>query len=158
MDKQTLLGKIDGAWRSFQASYAGLSPAEMQSPDAAGSWSVKDILAHVTTWEEEALKNLPFILQGQRTPRYKDQYGGIDAFNDLMAERKRNLPLDEVLQQLEATHGRLVAYIAEAPEAEFVTETRFRRRIRWDTYSHYPHHEKSIREWRARLPEPAGQA
>ncbi len=157
MNKQKLLGQIDRAWNSFQASYAGLSPAEMQAPDAAGSWSVKDILAHVTTWEEEALKNLPLILEGKRTARYKDQYGGIDAFNEQMTERKRALSLAEVLEQLQTTHRRLVEYMAEAPDAEFVTETRFRRRIRWDTYSHYPHHEKAILEWRARLPQSAGQ-
>jgi hypothetical protein len=149
VDKQTLLGKIDQAWNSFQDSYAGLTPGQMQAPGAAGNWSVKQILAHVTTWEEEALKNLPLILAGQRTPRYKDQYGGIDAFNDLMAERKRDLTLDDVLHQLEMTHQRLLDYIALAPDDQFDTETRFRRRIRWDTYSHYPHHEKSIREWRA---------
>ncbi len=158
MNKQKLLGQIDRAWNSFQASYAGLSPAEMQAPDAAGSWSVKDILAHVTTWEEEALKNLPLILEGKRTARYKDQYGGIDAFNEQMTERKRGLSLAEVLEQLETTHRRLLEYIVEAPDAEFVTETRFRRRIRWDTYSHYPHHEKAILEWRARLPQSAGRS
>jgi hypothetical protein len=149
VDKQKLLGRIGQAWDSFQVSYGGLSPAEMQAPDAVGSWSVKDVLAHVTTWEEEALKNLPLILEGKRTARYKDQYGGIDPFNDLMTERKRSLSPDEVLQQLEATHRRLLEYIAAAPDTQFATETRFLRRIRWDTYSHYPHHEKAIREWRA---------
>lgn len=158
MDKEKLLGRIDRTWNSFKASYAGLSPAAMQTPNAVGSWSVKDVLAHVTTWEEEALKNLPLILEGKRTARYKDQYGGIDAFNELMTERKRGLSLAEVLDQLETTHRRLLEYLAEAPDAEFVTETRFRRRIRWDTYSHYPLHEKGILEWRAHLPESAGQA
>ena len=150
MDKQKLLSRIEQAWASFSDSFAGLTPAQLQAPDAAGAWSVKDILAHVTTWEEEALKNLPLILQGMRTARYKDQYGGIDAFNDQMTERKRAMPLDEVVRQLEATHRRFVEYVATAPDEEFVTETRFRRRIRWDTYSHYPHHEATIRDWRAR--------
>lgn len=150
MDKQTLLGKIERAWTGFQASYAGLAPEQMLTPGAAGAWSVKDILAHVTTWEEEALKNLPLILAGQRTGRYKDLYGGIDAFNDQMTERKAALSLSEVLDQLDVTHRRLVETIGAAPDVEFLTETRFRRRIRWDTYSHYPHHEKNIREWRDR--------
>ena len=29
-------------------------------------------------------------------------------------------------------------------------ETRFRRRLRLDTYSHYPKHARAIREWRER--------
>jgi hypothetical protein len=148
VDKQKLLDRIEGAWTSFLDSFAGLSPAQLETPNVAGAWSIKDIMAHVTTWEEEALKNLPLILEGKRTARYKDQYGGIDAFNDQMTERKRALSLDEVRRQFEATHKQLVEYIGAAPDSEFATETRFRRRIRWDTYSHYPHHEKAIRDWR----------
>ena len=34
----------------------------MSEQGVTGSWSVKDIIAHVTTWEEEALKHLPLIL------------------------------------------------------------------------------------------------
>jgi len=149
MDKQKLLSQIQRAWESLEDAYAGLTPGQLETPGAIGAWSIKDALAHVTTWEEEALKNLPIILEGKRTARYKDLYGGIDAFNDEMVERKRALPLGDVLEQLDATHRRLVKYIAEAPDAEFTSETRFRRRIRWDTYSHYPHHEKAIRDWRA---------
>ena len=47
----------------------------------AGGWSIKDIIAHVTTWEGEALTHLPRILAGEKSPRYSVTYGGIDAFN-----------------------------------------------------------------------------
>lgn len=151
MDKQKLIGQIEKAWTALGDSFAGLSDAQLEAPGTVGSWSVKDILAHVTTWEDEALKNLPVILEGKRTARYKDQYGGIDAFNEQMTERKRALSLDEILRQFEATHRRLVEYLQATPDEQFATDTRFRRRIRWDTYSHYPNHEAAIREWRSRI-------
>ncbi len=113
-----------------------------------GNWSVKDILAHVSTWEEEALKHLPHILAGSRPPRYKDAYGGLDAFNALMTEKKRALSLLEVQQQLDETHQRLLETIAGLPEDQFTTETRVRRRIRLDAYSHYPVHTRAILAWR----------
>jgi len=47
------------AWTAFQASYAGLSDAQLMEPGVTGDWSVRDILAHVTTWEEEALTSTP---------------------------------------------------------------------------------------------------
>lgn len=109
---------------------------------------MKDILAHVTTWEEESLKHLPHILQGIQPPRYSVLYGGIDAFNAQMTEQKRSLPLSEVLRQLDETHHQLLDYLQTVPEEQFTTETRFRRRLRLDTYSHYPIHTQSIREWR----------
>jgi hypothetical protein len=149
MKRQQLLDKLDKAWLDLCDSYAGLSHEEMTQPGVTEGWSVKDILAHVTTWEEEAITHLPHILEGTRPPRYSTLYGGIDAFNALRAGEKRALPPEEVLRQFEDVHRQLVEYIAQAPEEQFTTETRFRRRIRLDTYSHYPHHAQAIREWRA---------
>jgi hypothetical protein len=148
MKKAQFLEKLDRAWDELQQAHAGLSPAQMQQPAASGEWCVKDILAHVTTWEQEALKYLPLILMGDRPPRYKDLYGGIDAFNDQMTAQKRSMSLDAVLQQKDEVHWRLMEYLRGVDEAQFTSETRFRRRLRLDTYSHYPIHTNAIREWR----------
>ena len=148
MKREQLLDKIGKAWAELNAAWAGLSEAEMCEPGAAGEWSVKDVLAHVTTWEEEALKYLPLIAGGRRPPRYKDLYGGLDAFNDQMIARKWALSLADVLAQYEATHRRLLDYLATAPDELIARETPFRRRVRLDTYSHYPIHTAALREWR----------
>jgi hypothetical protein len=153
MRKQQLLDKINLTWIDFKASFDGLSEAQLLEPDVTGSWSVKDILAHVSTWEEEAIKYLPSIMHGIRPPRYADLYGGIDAFNAKMTEAKRQLTLVDVLRQLNDTHQRLVDVIQRAPDDQIATETRFRRRIRLDTYSHYPVHTRAILEWREAQPK-----
>ena len=150
MDRQQLLKKLDKAWAAIKESYAGLPDAQLTQPGVMGDWSVKDILAHVTTWEEEALKYLPLILQEGRPPRYSTKYGGIDAFNAQMREQKRGLSLSDVLRQLDETHRRLIDYVQSAPEEEIRQETRFRRRLRFDTYRHYQEHASVIWEWRER--------
>jgi hypothetical protein len=149
MEKQQLLKRLEKAWTEVKESYAGLSDAQLTEPGVMGDWSVKEILAHVTTWEEEALKYLPLILTGGRPPRYI-QSGGIDAFNAQMTEQKRSLALSEVLSQLDETHRRLIDYIQSVPEEYFTRETRFRHRLRLDTYSHYPLHARAIQQWRER--------
>ena len=150
MDRGQLLKRVDRAWQGLLASYAGLSEAELMQPGVTGDWSVKEIIAHVTWWEEEALTHLPVILDGGRPPRYSVQYGGIDAFNALMAERKAGLSLSEVLEARDETHRRLVEFLQTVPESELVRETRFRRRLRLDTYGHYRLHAEAIRAWRER--------
>jgi hypothetical protein len=150
MDRQQLLSKLNKAWADFEQSFAGLTDAQMLEPGVVGNWSVKDILAHVTTWEEEALKSLPFILEGRKPPKYSDLYGGIDAFNAQQSERRRGLPLAEVLSQSETTHERLVSFLEGVAEEQFTRDTPFRHRLRLDTYSHYPLHARMIREWRAK--------
>jgi hypothetical protein len=148
MDKSQLLKRLDKAWEAFNASFAGLSDSELMEPGVTGDWSVRDVIVHVTWWEEEALTHLPLILAGGKPPRYSVTYGGIDAFNAQMTEQKRTLSLSEVLRQRDETHRRLIDFIQSAPEDQLVRETRFRRRLRLDTYSHYPEHAEAIRKWR----------
>ena len=150
MDRRRLRKRLDEEWLTFKASYAGLSEAQLLEPGVTGAWSVRDIIAHVTTWEEEALKHLPSILEGERPPRYSITYGGIDAFNALMTKRKESLSLSEVLRQLDDAHRRIVEVIERAPEDQLIRETRFRRRLRLDTYGHYSKHAAAIRRWRER--------
>jgi hypothetical protein len=108
-------------------------------------------VAHVTTWEAEALKYLPLILAGGTPPRYSTQYGGINAFNAQITQQKRDLPLAEVRGQLEETHRRLRDFVESAPDEAFTQETRFRHRLRLESYSHYTLHAGLIRDWRQRL-------
>jgi hypothetical protein len=148
MDRSQLLKRLDKAWEALKASYAGLSDSELMEPGVTGAWSVRDIIAHVTSWEEEALMHLPLIFAGGKPPRYSVMYGGIDAFNAQATEQKRNLSLSEVLRHRDDTHRQLIEFIQSAPEDQFIRETRFRRRLRLDTYSHYPKHADAIRKWR----------
>jgi len=149
VNRVQLLTRIEEPWSALKAAYGGLSEAEMLEPGVTGTWSVKDIIAHVTSWEEEALTHLPVILAGGKPPRYSVTHGGIHAFNAQMTQRNRERPLSEVLRRRDDTHRRLLAFIQGAPEETFATDTRFRRRLRLDTYSHYPIHAAAIRRWLA---------
>ena len=151
MDRRQLLQRLDSAWGAFEESYAGLSDAHLMKPGVTGDWSVRDILAHVSTWEEEALTHLPLILEGGAPPRYSVRYGGIDAFNARMTEQKASLSLAAVRRQLDGTHRRLIDFVRRTPEDQLSRETRFRRRLRLDTYSHYPLHAEAIRRWRRKI-------
>jgi hypothetical protein len=144
-----VLQRLAKAWGLFENSYSGLTRQQLLIPGVTGNWSVRDIIAHVTWWEEEALKHLPVVKAGRRPPRYSVQYGGIDAFNALKTEERRGLSLDEVLEQHDEVHARLIAYVRAAPAELFGRETRFRRRLRLDTYGHYPIHTKAILRWRS---------
>ena len=148
MTKEQVLKRLNEAWLDLKESYAGLPDSRLLEPGVTGKWSVRDILAHITTWEEEALKHLPLILDGGRPPRYSTKYGGIDAFNALMTKQKAGLALSDVRKELDEIHNRLLDYVRGAPEEQFTRETRFRRRLRLDTYSHYPKHASAIQKWR----------
>lgn len=151
MDRKQVLVKLEKAWEAFNQSYTGLSEEQMLQPGVMEDWSVRDLISHVSWWEEESLKHLPHVLQGKRPPRYSVLYGGIDAFNAQMTELKNALTLVEVRQQALDSHQRLIEYLATVPEEQFASETRFRHRLRMDTYGHYPIHTAAILTWRERI-------
>lgn len=150
MNRQQLQKRLETAWTALQVSYTDLSDSQLIAAGVTDDWSIKDILAHITIWEEEALKHLPVLIDGGRPPRYSVTYGGIDAFNDQMIAQRRDLSLADVMQHLDTTHQRLVEFIETIPDEHITRETRVRRRLRLDTYSHYPLHTKAIHAWRER--------
>lgn len=138
--------KINTAWDDFQASYEGLSPAQLVIPDVVGHWSVRDILAHVTTWERESIERLAMVRRGEPVPSYEERYRDVDLFNARMTEAKRGLSLVEVQGQLAATHAELWAALEAFPDKEQAAGL-----VQADTWTHYPEHAASIRAWRNKL-------
>ena len=147
MHKERLFQRLHTRWQAFQDSFAGLSDEALLTPGVTGHWTVRDLLAHVATWEEEALNALPVIVQGGRLPRYASQ-GGIDAFNAREQEHKREFPLQRLKQESEATHRRLLAYVQRAPESAYAAEGRFLKRLRLDAYGYWGEHTAQILKWR----------
>ena len=148
MNRRQLRQRPDRAWLGFEESYAGLADDRLLETGVRGEWSVRDIIAHVTKWEEEVLTHIPILMAGGRPPQYSVRYGGINAFNVVMTERTRGLSILQVRARQERTHGKIAEFIDSVPKSQFKEETRFRRRLRWDNYGHYPKHAAAIWAWR----------
>lgn len=143
-----VLDQLSAAWTDFHTSYAGLDDTTLLVPGVCGDWSIRDLIAHVTWWDQESIDHLPITFAYGRLPRYSQQYGGIDAFNALKTREKASLSLDEVRAEAAATHQRLLDYLLGLDPAEWVGNNRFRHRLKLDTWSHYPIHAADIRTWR----------
>jgi hypothetical protein len=153
--RERLMVTMARNWDALLASIEGLTDEAMVRPGVVEQWSVKDILAHITTWEEEGLHHLPTVAQGRKAPTYASKYGSLDGFNALKFEENQRRSLDEVLARLDETHARLLAYLDTVPDELLHSKERFRNRLKWDSYSHYAMHAKHIRERRERT-APAG--
>src|SRR5256885_3394860 len=67
--------------------------------------------------------------------------------------RSTLFPYTTLFRSRDAVHRRLIALIESAPGNQVSGETRFRRRLRLDTYGHYAKHARAIRNWRERSEE-----
>ena len=144
MNREQLVDRIEQRWAAFNQACAGLNAASLQEPGVVERWSVKDLMLHVATWEEEALRALPIIMDGRRPPRY----GGVDGFNARQSEAYAGHTLEQARESMQSSHRRLLSFLDTVPESWFRTETRFRHRLRLDTWGHYAEHTKAILTWR----------
>jgi hypothetical protein len=92
----TLLASIDPS--AFETSGLG-----------GGTWSPKDLVGHLETWEENALAAIDAWDRGQRAPIVAElQSLGTDAFNLRAVERKASMSADETRTSAIATHARML--------------------------------------------------
>ena len=90
------------------AEHAALRPGL-----GGGDWSAKDLLGHLTSWEEHALGAIDAWLREVMPPVAEalDRLG-LDGLNRETLAAKRSLPYATVLADFESVHARLLDAIA----------------------------------------------
>jgi Mycothiol maleylpyruvate isomerase N-terminal domain len=109
---------LDEGHREVARLAARLSPADVRRPATmgGGDWSVKDLLGHLTSWDEHALGALAAWRRGQPAPIQRALRGkGLNAVNAaaIAADRRRTAP--DVLRRFDEIHRRLIREIRAVP-------------------------------------------
>lgn len=93
-------------------------PAESHSvPKAIGDWSIKDLLAHLIAWEEEAARAFEIWKIGVNPDwsHIKD----IDEFNAQAVKDRRKVAFPKIVEQLQLVHGGLIDNLKSVSDSEF---------------------------------------
>ena len=102
----TVLQTIDG----FPAS-------EWETPGACGVWSVKDIIAHLASYEHVLVDVLAtFLDTGTASTPYLSKFtrpGGL--FNDAEVDARKEKTMDEVLGEFNDTHAQVMSMVVQIP-------------------------------------------
>ncbi len=96
----------------------GFPETAWETPGACGVWSVKDIIAHLASYEEVLVDVLSGFIGRHPTPSL-DKFTGLGSkFNDAEVERRRERTMEEVLDEFNDAHAQVMS-LAERirPEA-----------------------------------------
>jgi hypothetical protein len=89
-----------------------LTEDELTSCPVAGTWTVKDVIAHIWTWSDEAARTI----KAWQAPRpWQVGVSFDDAWNNAQAASKTGLPLLTVMDGVLGAHRRLV-YILDTDD------------------------------------------
>ncbi|HJZ49552.1 MAG TPA: dienelactone hydrolase family protein [Roseiflexaceae bacterium] len=155
--KSELLERIHSSYTALERTIAQLRVEQMATP-IDGSWSAKDLLAHIATWEHVMLEfhvgGKPF---SEVTRLTNVPYGPtpVDQINEAFYERDKDLPLTEVLQAFRGAHQQLLETLNGMSEDDLFRPYTPPGRgpdsagqlIDWvigDSYEHYDEHRATL--------------
>jgi hypothetical protein len=146
--KQDLLNEAARQYREFYEAIHGLNEDQMTEP-WLGTWSVRDVIAHIAGWQRELGPALMRLGRGERPIPDGVTYDDVDAWNEKFAAAKRETPVAEVLLELDRTHEDFMHAAAEVPAERYVPGKTAWKIVDLNSAHHYKEHGDQIRAWRA---------
>ena len=145
-DRVDTLSTVSSSWRELERAIAHVPHDRVDTAGVVGSWSVKDLIGHVATWDREALQALRRYLVDRDAKALVTWPDDIDGFNAREAARKRATDLAVLRRELAECHRQIVELVSGLAEEELETRE-VKARIRIDTYEHYADHAAQVLRW-----------
>lgn len=145
--KEELLNEAARQYKAFYEAIQGLNEEHM-SEVWLGTWSTRDIVAHIAGWQQELGPALERITRGERPIPVGTSYEDVDAWNEKFAAARRQVPVSEVLLELDKAHERFLHLAASIPEERFQPGKTAYKIVDQNTAHHYREHGEQILAWR----------
>lgn len=114
-----LLRAILKTTRKEFLTLADLVPAhERTTRPVCGVWTLKDLVGHLTDWEQVGVAGLRQLVAGQ-TPEFNDTIIDFDSWNDEHAAARRDQPWDDVWHEFVETRSQLMALVEQMSDADW---------------------------------------
>jgi hypothetical protein len=155
--KAELMDRIYRARRFLEKVINPLTPEELSAPGPQEGWAIKDHLAHIAAWEQYMLKHYiqgiaPHQAMGvdEATMQAADE----TAINDILYNRNKLRPVDEVLAEFKRSYHEVLSIIggmtfADLMKVRFPDDPEKRPVLTWvvgNTYGHYAEHTPWIKQ------------
>ena len=159
MDKTTLLNTIQTEYTQFESTIAPLSETQLCTPPFKGEWSIKDIMAHVATWEQICTRWLEEVVHGG-TPQPSER---LDRESNARIYRgNRDRSLAEVQELFRYAHQQFLHQVNLLVQTFSEEDLNVPHRFAWteawpgssliaviadNSYEHYQDHAQQIHRW-----------
>jgi uncharacterized damage-inducible protein DinB len=154
MDKTTFINTLKQSRAEWEALLAQVDEERMLQPGAAGKWSVKDVIVHVTWGEREIVPIMrTHVLAGSELWELSD-----DERNEIVYQQNRDRPLQETLHEEQQAYADLLEAAQALSDEDLNDPHRFKQMpeewVPWQiiagcSFKHYQDHMPSIGEWLA---------
>jgi uncharacterized protein (TIGR03083 family) len=154
--KGFLLHELRSARAEWDALMAEVGEARMTEPGVAGDWSVKDVMAHLTSYSRWFVNASEAHFRGELPPPDGTEGMSFEERNQFWHQKARDQPLSETIAESQRVFQRLLE-VVEAHSEKFLTQPQqfegapgpilVWKMLEGDGYAHYREHMRTIREW-----------
>jgi hypothetical protein len=129
----------------------------MDVPGVEGEWSVKQLVAHLTWYEQAVVDGARQLRSAGTFPRRRPEGMTMDEMNAQIADESRGRSARDVLAEAQTVFERLLVVIAQCPQ-ELLNDPQLLglpddtppwMRVANNSYAHYREHEPALRAWLA---------
>ena len=157
LDKVKLLQQMETGYAFAERTLALVPTEAVDVARVCGHWSVKDLIAHLTSWEQRTLRWLAEAEQGipLKVPEAGFGWEQFDALNDLYYQRSKGRALDDIMAAFHNAQLEMLAIVQNLTDEELAGGGRMTGMFRdspadaiaSNTCWHYDIHLAQIREW-----------
>jgi hypothetical protein len=155
MNKPELLDLTRSERQALDDVFAKLTEDELCAPVLDGGRSMKDALAHITTWEQRVITAIAIGRTGETPPWPEPGFNpwDTDKLNERDFRANRERPLDDVVAEARRTFDEYVALIESFSDDEIAGELWYTPGIplvailRGHGDEHYRHHLDAMEAW-----------
>jgi hypothetical protein len=147
-DKDSLLNAAAREYRALHEAIHGLNEDHMTEA-WLGTWSIREIVAHMAGWHREMTPALERIARGERPVPDGVSYDDVDTWNAKFAAAGRNTAVADLLLELDKTHEFFIQAAARVPAERLQPGKTAWKIVDFNSAHHYREHGEQIRAWRA---------
>jgi hypothetical protein len=146
--KDELLNEAAREYKALHEALQGLNEENMTEV-WLGTWSVRDIVAHIAGWHREMSPALERLARGERPIPEGVSYDDVDGWNERFAAARRSTTVADVLLELDQTHATFLKAAAAVPADRFQPGKTAWKIVDLNGGHHYQEHREQIAAWRS---------
>ncbi len=160
-EKQHIQDDLAEVFNRWQSLLAGLSEQQIHTPLAPSSWTVKDLVAHLWSWQQASMARAEAALQNKQPnyPRWWEIFGpdpeeDLDRTNAWLYEASRDKPWAAVYADWKTQFTHYLELIRQVPEIDFLQAGRYPWMGKYaladsssGSLEHHKEHYDTLMEW-----------
>lgn len=138
--KATILQEIQEARAVLTKLVGSIPESRLEEPNAEGTWSVRDVLGHIATWDEVSAERVRELAGGGAPAATPGD------FNEREVKMQQALSTERIKELFVKNHVAAMGYLRTLPD-EALRRPDVEKQVMGCMAHHYVEHAESLRKW-----------